>query len=169
MARVRALNEDGQDEVFQLFEARLNYTSWTDVRGGDPLAFVVDTRRKNGTVAAGTSGRQQREKHKLRCIWTAVLLRLDDDEEEDGGGFETVVRDKKRVQEQQDEKELKRRIKEDDSITTTRFTLRDALEKIRSCKKPPLFRFAYVPEQRFYELVCCALAAVRSATNIFRV
>ena len=155
MGRVRATNEDGRDEVFQLFEARLNHANWGDVRGGDPLAFVVDTRRKNGTAVPPVSahGRaQQREKHKLRCIWTAVLLRLDDGDEEDGGGFETVVRDKRRAQEQQDEKELKRRVKEEDSITTTRFTLHEALERIRSCKKPPLFRFAYVPEQKFYEL-----------------
>ena len=44
MARVRAVNEDGKEELFQLFERRLHYAAWADVIAGDPLAFVVDAR-----------------------------------------------------------------------------------------------------------------------------
>lgn len=52
MARVRALNGEGKEELFQLFERRLHQAAWSDLGVGDPLAFVVDGR----SVASSGSG-----------------------------------------------------------------------------------------------------------------
>jgi hypothetical protein len=45
---------------------------------------------------------------------------------------------------------------EHDHATTARFGLPAAEALLRSCRQTPLFRFAYVPEQRFTEVRCLA-------------
>ena len=164
MARVRATNEEGKEELFQLFERRLHAAAWSDLQGADPVAFLLDPRKvggggggSGGSGGKGSGGGGGSNGQRLRPVWSAVLLAPDDGSGKDGGGFETVTRVKRRAheaQEVQESKDLRRRMKEVDSPMTVRHERSTAAEFLRTTgnARHPLLRFAALQESHFTTL-----------------